>query len=400
MRRIVTTIVSLGLLLLVFAGQAQAQSAVEVKDVYVDYEFGEQVTFQATLQPVSTVQEAYLFFQAVGDENTHNVPLTIAENGRVEYRHNIQNGLLRPFARVFFWYRVILTSGETVESQHFYFDYLDNRYPWETLEANGLRVHWYAGDVSFGQQALDAAAAGLQTLGTLLPAASSAPLDIYIYASVTDVQDTLGLGGYAWVGGHASPDLGVVLVSIAPGETQSIEMERQIPHELAHVMLYRSMGASYSNLPNWLSEGIASLAEQYPNADYTQVLTIAIQNDTLLDIPNLCGPFPADQSGAILAYAESDSFVRYLRDTYGTSGLQTLVNAYADGVTCEQGTQRALGLPLAQLDLRWRQASLGEDVASVAFQNLLPYIVILVIILIIPAWRLGLDLQKKEQDAN
>ena len=85
------------------------------------------------------------------------------------------------------------------------------------------------------------------------------------------------MGGSTWVAGHANPDLGVVLVSIAPGENQSMEMERQIPHELAHVLLYRLTGPAYANLPNWLTEGIASQVEGYPNADYTQVLTASAQ---------------------------------------------------------------------------------------------------------------------------
>ncbi len=102
MRRIFFTIISLALLF-VFAIPARAQSVVEVKDVSVDYDFGEQVFFRATLQPASSIQEAYLFFQALDETSTHTVPLTVAEDGRVEYRHDVHNALLRPFARVFFW---------------------------------------------------------------------------------------------------------------------------------------------------------------------------------------------------------------------------------------------------------------------------------------------------------
>lgn len=396
MRRFLTVLISLFVLLSFFSNPAQAQSAVEVTDIFADYEFGEWVLFEATLQPPSAIREAYLFFQAEGDTYTHTVPLTLSENGHVTYQHNIPSGPLRPFARIFFWFKMVLASGETVDSQSYYIEYTDDRYPWQTLEGETVRVHWYAGDMTFGQASLDTARAGMQAVESLLSTTATSPVDIYLYASVADVQDALGLGGYSWVAGHASPDLGVVLVSIAPGETQAIEMERQIPHELAHVMLYRKLGQAYANLPTWLSEGIASLAEQYPNADYTQVLTVSAENDALIDIASLCGPFPADASGAILAYAESASFTRYLYDTYGTSGLQNMVSAYADGLTCEQGTQRAIGLPLTQLDLHWRQASLGENVSSVAFQNLLPYMAILLLILIIPAWRLGLNLQKAE----
>ena len=71
-------------------------------------------------------------------------------------------------------------------------------------------------------------------------------------------------------------------------------METLIPHELAHVMLYRNVGEGYASLPVWLSEGIASLAELYPNPDYDQALSIASQNGSLLSIEELCDTFPLD----------------------------------------------------------------------------------------------------------
>jgi hypothetical protein len=394
MRRILTTLLGLGILF-GFAKPTQAQTSVDVNNVHFDYTFGEKITFSAVITSPFPIQEAYLFFQAEGDQNTHVVPLSLAADGSTEYTHRIQDGIVPPFARVDFWYRVVLGSGETFESTHTFFQYDDNRYPWQLLEDNSLRIHWYAGDVMFGQAAFDAAHAGLQAVGTLIPVTAGDIIDIYLYASPTDVQDTLGLGGYAWVAGQASPDLGVVLVSVAPGDSQSIEMARLIPHELAHVLLYRNTGSAYNRLPTWLTEGVALQVEQYSGIDYSQVLSTAVKNKTLLPIADLCGPFPADASGATLAYAESGSFTRYLHETYGISGLQSLIQAYSDGLSCEQGASRALNLPLARLDLNWQQAVLGADVSGLAFQNLLPYLALLAVMLVIPAWSLGWNRHKK-----
>jgi hypothetical protein len=307
------------------------------------------------------------------------------------YQYPVSARLLHPFARIFFWYRLTLQGGEIYTSPQFSFDYVDNRFPWQTLEDASVRLHWFAGDISFGQAAFDLAHIGLQVVNALIPATplglrQNEPIDIYIYATPTDVQNALSLGGQPWMAGQASPDLGVALVSISAGAGQTIAMLRQIPHELAHVMLYRYTGAAYNQLPTWLREGIASLAELYPNADYIQVLGIATQNQTLLPIPDLCGLFPQDASGALLAYAESASFTRYLHEAYGISGLLTLIQAYSDGLDCEQGAARALGSPLSQLDQQWRQKALGENVGGQAFRNLLPYLVILVVILAFPAW--------------
>ena len=75
---------------------------------------------------------------------------------------------------------------------------------------------------------------------------------------------------------------------------------------------------------------------------------------------------------------------------------QSLIKAFSDGLTCEQGAARAFGLPLSQLDLKWRQGSLSEKVSGVAFQNLLPYLAFLGLMLIIPAWQFKANRQKKE----
>jgi hypothetical protein len=387
LRRILCFIVTVSLTL-GFCTPARAQSAVAVTGAGVEYSFGEQITFTARIQSQSSIQEALLLFQVEGDPNTRVVPIQIGADGMTSYQYPLSAGLLRPFTRIYYWFRLTLQGGEIYTSPQFTFDYVDNRFPWQTLEDASVRLHWYAGEVSFGQAAFDVARLGLQAIANLIPVAPGEPIDIYIYATATDVQNALSLGGQPWLAGQASPDLGVVLVSISPGAEQTIAMQRQIPHELAHVLLYRHTGAAYNQLPAWLREGIASLAELYPNADYIQVLGIAAQNQALLPMADLCGLFPQDASGALLAYAESASFTRYLHETYGTSGLLTLIRAYADGLDCEQGAARAFGDSLSQMDQEWRQQALGENVGGLALHNLLPYLVVLAVILTFPAWGL------------
>ncbi|HTX90114.1 MAG TPA: peptidase MA family metallohydrolase [Anaerolineales bacterium] len=330
-----------------------------------------------------------------GDQNTRTVPLAIAGDGSIDYTYSIQSGLLRPFSHVFFWYHITPNNGNSFDSSRYFFEYTDNRYPWQVVENSGIRVHWYTGDLAFGQDALNTALAGYQAIQALIPTTSTDPINIYIYASPEDVQNTLNLGGYTWVGGHASPDLGVVLVSIAPGDTQSIEMERQIPHELAHVLLYRQIGAAYAKLPTWLLEGIASQVEQYPNSDYTQVLTVSAVSGKLIPITDLCGPFPMDASGAILAYAESDDFVHFLIANYGSTSIRALIQVYSDGLACDEGAARAVGAPLSQLDSEWQKTSLKNRGTGSGVSNFLPYLAVLLLVLILPAWRLVLNLRKK-----
>ena len=111
---------------------------------------------------------------------------------------------------------------------------------------------------------------------------------------------------------------------------------------------------------------------------------IASQDSSLLPIADLCDTFPLDASRAFLAYAESQSFVRFLRDSYGTPALFSLTSAYADGLSCDQGVMRTLGTSLASLDTRWRESVLGQNVVGVFLRNMLPYLGLFVFMLLIP----------------
>jgi hypothetical protein len=260
----------------------------------------------------------------------------------------------------------------------------DDRFNWQTLESGPLKVHWYQGDVSFGQAALDTAQASLESIARLIPPDLEEPVEIFVYANTDDLRGALGSDSENWVAGHADPALGVVMVVIEPSAEQRITMEQRIPHELLHVMLYRSVGAGYNNLPAWLREGMATLAEIYPNADYDRVLAEAAISNDLIPLKDLCISFPTDAGQAFLAYAESRSFTDFLYDTYGSSGLQNLLRSYADGVDCERGTERAYGVSLSRLETEWHSSRLGQNAFFSALQNISPYLVLLCLVLIIP----------------
>ncbi|HMD80384.1 MAG TPA: peptidase MA family metallohydrolase, partial [Anaerolineales bacterium] len=187
-----------------------------------------------------------------------------------------------------------------------------------------------------------------------------------------------------WVAGHVNSAAGVVMVIIEPGPNQSISMEQRIPHELMHVMMYRRVGAGYQNLPAWLREGTATLAEINPNPDYDVVLTSAGVTGTLIPIRDLCVSFSPNPDAAFLAYAESRSFVNYLHDTYGSQNLLNLALIYADGLDCERGVERAYGVSLSKLEMDWRRSVLGQNTVIPALQNMFPYLALLCLVLLIP----------------
>ena len=372
------------LLTLLTTRQVEAQSGIELADVGASYRFGEHITFSAKIKVSIPIQNVSIIVSDESQTVRHVEPLTLDAEGGTKFRLDAQQNNLRPFTNVLWNYQFLFPDGSTAQSQTFFVRYIDDRFGWQTLESGTLRVNWYQGDARFGQAALDSAQLGLGSISRLVPLDLAQPVEIFIYANTEDLRGTLAPGSETWVAGHADPALGVAMVLIEPGPEQNIRLEQRIPHELMHVMLYRSVDKGYQNIPAWLREGTATLAEIYPNADYDRALADAVTKNDLIPLKDLCVSFPAGIDQAFLAYAESRSFTNYLHDTYGSTGLLSLVGAYADGVDCERGTERAFGVPLATLEVNWRSSVLGQYAPLSTLQNISPYLMLLCLVLIIP----------------
>ena len=188
------------------------------------------------------------------DQNTRVVPLTLGADGSTTYQYDASQHLISPFATIEFSYQATLTNNQNVTTGPFYFRYEDNRFAWKQLSDGSVTVHWYNGDNPFGQAALDAARGGLQGISQTFPVSLNSPVDVYIYTNYDDLVSSLTLGGRQWEAGHADPSLGIGMLAVAPSDTQSIDLQQLVPHELTHIMLYRFLGNGFNNLPTWLED--------------------------------------------------------------------------------------------------------------------------------------------------
>jgi hypothetical protein len=361
------------------ASPVSAQAGIELTST-ASYAFGQQITFTAQVNSPVQIQQATIVILDESQGVSHVRPVVFTE-GRSEFVFDTRQNHLRPFSSLSWYYQLTLVDGSTVQSTSQSIRYEDDRYAWQKLEAGTLHVLWTQGDTAFGQSALNAALSGLQSISNLFPPDLSQPVEIYIYPTQADISF---LSGEAWEAGHAYPDLGIALVAAEPASNQSLDLEQRIPHELMHVLLYREVGPGYKNLPVWLSEGFATLAEINPTTEYERVLLNYSNRNALIPLRDLCASFPADPASAFLAYAEARSFTTYLRNTYGAPALLNLARVYAGGVDCEIGFQNVFGTSLSEKDATWREEALGQNVLGIAFRNMLPYLVLLILLIVLP----------------
>ena len=365
---------------------ARANGEILTEPTKVDYTMGGAITFETRITSESPIQEVWILAHPLGDINTIAGPATLHPSNVVTFQLELSEYPIRAYSTIEFWYRITLEDGTEITTDPETFVYFDNRFEWQTLAKPPFEIFWYEGDLTFGQEILNTAQEGMFKFQNYVPVQQPIDIQAYVYASAAELQTALRLSGQTglWIAGHADPNLGVVIVTIPPGPAQTYEIKRQIPHEIAHVMLYQWLGEDYYNLPQWLREGLPSMAELFPNPDYALLLENAYETESLLPMETLCESFPLEASNFLLAYAQSADFAWFLYENYGSTGLEALSRAYADGLSCEQGAQQALGISLTELDRAWRKQTFGENTLIAVLRELLPWIALLAIVLVGP----------------
>ena len=228
----------------------------------------------------------------------------------------------------------------------------DDRFDWQTLSGDVVRVHWYKGDRAFGQRALAIGEREVAETSKLLGVTETKPIDFFIYADQGPFYDALGPGTRENVGGQANAEIRTLFADIAPSSINDPWVENVVPHELIHLVFDTAVENPYHFPPRWLNEGLAVyLSVGYGPSDRSEVEN-ATSDRHLIPLDGLTAQFPTG-SGFGLAYAESVSAIDYLVRKHGQDALVSLVRSYADGKTDDEAFKGAIGMDTKAFGDAW-----------------------------------------------
>lgn len=359
-------------------GTARADGLVEVIHQEVDFSFGDEISFLIEYESDEPIDLITLAIHAPGLP-TFVGAVSSPSAGEGYFVYAADERPLPAFASISYVYQFTLNSGDIVESPSYEFTYLDNRYNWQELIEEPFKIYWYEGEITLAQEVLDAALQGEDSMLELLQQPENLdPITIFIYSSEEELQTTLTAVGQSWVSGHADPARGSIVVALPPAVSQPLEIQRLIPHEIAHILLYRFMGAEFEYLPAWLSEGLSSQMEIYSLPEYDLVVQRAYEGRDLIPFAHLCQAFPADVELAFQAYAQADALVDYIQQEYGVTGLQSMIYAYDQGVSCERGVEVSLGVTLQELEKDWQRDTFSKGTYLIFIYLLIGLLVFMV----------------------
>jgi len=108
-------------------------------------------------------------------------------------------------------------------------------------------------------------------------------------------------------------------------------------------------------LPTWLDEGLAMRAEGEPDPYLQNWLKKAIDQQKLISVRRLSSPFSAKPEQAYISYAQSQSLVDFLIESYGKNKILRLLQLLKQGNTCDEALTTVYGFDQDRLDELWRE---------------------------------------------
>jgi len=335
----------------------QAQDGLTILDSSAQVEFPSRLSFNVSAQSevdITDIRLHYMVDRASFALVTSEVYIEFVPTTTVDVSwalEMVKIGGLPPGSSVDYWWTVEDARGNKVKTSPIRVQFDDTRYAWRNLTEGKITLYWYEGEKSFAQEIMATAQQALERLAEDTGAYLEKPVKLYIYADARDLQGAM-IYPQEWTGGVAFTRHGTIAIGIAPDNLYW--GKRAIAHELAHLVIHQMTFNPYSDLPNWLDEGLAMYAEGVLGPEFTVHLDRAIAENSLISVRSLSSPFSAYTEESLLAYAQSYSLVKFLITSYGQGKMLELLNTFRQGSSYDTALEKVYNFDTEGLDILWR----------------------------------------------
>ena len=260
-----------------------------------------------------------------------------------------------PAGADFEWrWEFVFASGEKYETEPQIWRYEDPRFDWQSLKEGDLEIAWYD-DRGVAQSMLEDGLAALEEISPFLGLDELIPIKVYVWANTEDARAVERIQSERFEESVITGGTRVLadLVHIYQPSRWVVR------HELTHVLTKLAGEGPYGDLPAWLDEGMATIAE----GDWLErrggALQFAINNDQVLSLRSM--ESPSNRPGFVdIFYGQSAAIVLYLIQEYGTDRMNELFGTFKEGSSVDDALMKVYGVNRDELDNEWR-ASVGLD---------------------------------------
>jgi hypothetical protein len=322
--------------------KVSAQSSVQITEIRLQYTV-EQLSFAIV------TSEAFVQF-------------TPSTSVTTEWKWDmVQSGGLPPGTVVTYWWVIKDATGNILKTVPAQVTFDDTRFSWQKITQGKVTILWYSGQQSFADDIMSTAQQAIDRLTTDTGAYLKEAIRIYIYANTTDLKGSM-IFPQEWTGGVAFTEYSCIAIGISPSNLAW--GKRAVAHELTHLVTHQMTFNPYNNLPTWLEEGIAMYNEGPMQSQFSSQLNSAISSKSLISLQTLSSPFSTDSQKSYLSYAESDSVVDFLINTYGKDKMFQLLDTFRQGSTYDGALKKVYGLDTKGLNAKWQMSLLGSKTSE------------------------------------
>lgn len=383
---------ALGLLLASVPGWAASAQVPDLADAQPTFSFvyGGSLTFGLKASAAAVLTAARLTVQVDRHNASYSTVVPLSRGRTISAAHSVsaQELDLPPIAQLSYVWELQDETGQvySVPAQEVWYE--DNSVPWTwvVVAHDGIFVHTDGQDATISAAVLEIAHSARaqvnHTLGTTYGSRPDEELHIYVYPELASLAASLRLHGRRvqdWIAAYAILDQRTALVAAPAGPDVLVNLQRDVPHEVAHIVTGAEAGLHGGDLPGWFSEGIALMTAGEPDLTLRDLLAEEVEQGRALPLEPLCASSFSSMPPreAALAYAQSESVMRYITARYGTAAVRGLLDGYAGGLTCGSAVESALGISLTQLESQWHN-DLAGNLARAPRQDfsLVPWIVV------------------------
>ena len=172
---------------------------------------------------------------------------------------------------------------------------------------------------------------------------------------IQDKEHIRKLSGNPLVVAFAVPEENIIVIDCSRLHIRPHRLDLVMKHELVHLILHYYISGPHlprwfdEGVAQWISEGVAELLVGPQRSLFEE----AILTGKYISLNDLKHGFPRDNTGLILAYEESRSFVDYISNHYGPEKILKILNLLRNGNDIHTAFTASLDASVEEIEERW-----------------------------------------------
>lgn len=354
--------------LLVVAGllgaQSPANAEATILSATIENGYPKTLTFKLSARAESDITAVTLSYAITGrGTSAIGKPEDFTPGRQVEVQVAIQVNSGRSYIPVgsefkYHW-EITTADGKTTSGPEQTYLFLPPNREWKSVKNSFMEVHFHGDREALAATYLKAGQETYDRLGQLLNTKlTQLPVRVMLFADEKELDPARpGLSSGAFdaavttCGTKVTNDI-VLVIPVACGSSDRTDTLR---HEFGHILTDAAGGGPLGQLPSWLDEGTAVLAQSSPGSGYISAFDAGARASRLLPFAQMNTP-SSDAGTVNLFYGQAYAMVKFLVDNGGQAKFAQLFATIRKGTRFDDALKQVYGFDVASFEADFRTA--------------------------------------------